>query len=248
MHFLNISLYFYLTNYKAYFTIYESRSKSWTPRTSGSDCLDEKTFPVPARFMWHLKCLYCIVSWSRLVGIQINWLIDQLLSLWKLTLWSLNDLILKLNRPNVGLAGFMTYPKNYYYYLPQFYSFPSYESYGQNCQRIRKWPHWRRMRKIEMMKRILTRSFKRFWTQNTHFFTECLNPWWKVSKNAPKYAQIVRASIILVIVYGIWDLKELFMHQDEFRPETIGWWIVMLIDILIDSMRGFFIASVYCFR
>lgn len=68
-----------------------------------------------------------------------------------------------------------------------------------------------------------------------------------VSKNAPKYAQIVRASIILVIVYGIWDLKELFMHQDEFRPETIGWWIVMLIDILIDSMRGFFIASVYCF-
>jgi len=37
------------------------------------------------------------------------------------------------------------------------------------------------------------------------------------------------------------------MHQDEFRPETIGWWIVMLIDILIDSMRGFFIASVYCF-
>ena len=38
------------------------------------------------------------------------------------------------------------------------------------------------------------------------------------------------------------------MHQDEFRPETIGWWIVMLIDILIDSMRGFFIASVYCFR
>merc|ERR1719259_532040 len=67
------------------------------------------------------------------------------------------------------------------------------------------------------------------------------------SKNAPKYAQIVRASIILVIVYGIWDLKELFMHQDEFRPETIGWWIVMLIDILIDSMRGFFIASVYCF-
>ena len=166
----------------------------------------------------------------------------------KLTFWSLNDLILKLNRPNVGLAGFMTYPKNYYYYLPQFYSFPSYESYGQNCQRIRKWPHWRRMRKIEMMKRILTRSFKRFWTQNTHFFTECLNPWWKVSKNAPKYAQIVRASIILVIVYGIWDLKELFMHQDEFRPETIGWWIVMLIDILIDSMRGFFIASVYCFR
>ena len=165
----------------------------------------------------------------------------------KLTFWSLNDLILKLNRPNVGLAGFMTYPKNYYYYLPQFYSFPSYESYGQNCQRIRKWPHWRRMRKIEMMKRILTRSFKRFWTQ-THFFTECLNPWWKVSKNAPKYAQIVRASIILVIVYGIWDLKELFMHQDEFRPETIGWWIVMLIDILIDSMRGFFIASVYCFR
>ena len=166
----------------------------------------------------------------------------------KLTFWSLNDLIFKLNRPNVGLAGFMTYPKNYYYYLPQFYSFPSYESYGQNCQRIRKWPHWRRMRKIEMMKRILTRSFKRFWTQNTHFFTECLNPWWKVSKNAPKYAQIVRASIILVIVYGIWDLKELFMHQDEFRPETIGWWIVMLIDILIDSMRGFFIASVYCFR
>lgn len=51
----------------------------------------------------------------------------------------------------------------------------------------------------------------------------------------------------MVIVYGIWDLKELFMHQDEFRPETIGWWIVMLIDILIDSMRGFFIASVYCF-
>ena len=87
----------------------------------------------------------------------------------KLTFWSLNDLILKLNRPNVGLAGFMTYPKNYYYYLPQFYSFPSYESYGQNCQRIRKWPHWRRMRKIEMMKRILTRSFKRFWTR-THIF------------------------------------------------------------------------------
>ena len=69
-----------------------------------------------------------------------------------------------------------------------------------------------------------------------------------VSRNAPKYAQIVRASIILLVVYGIWDLKELFMHQDEFRPETTGWWIVMLIDILIDSMRGFFIASVYCFR
>jgi len=68
-----------------------------------------------------------------------------------------------------------------------------------------------------------------------------------VSRNAPKYAQIVRASIILLVVYGIWDLKELFMHQDEFRPETTGWWIVMLIDILIDSMRGFFIASVYCF-
>ena len=130
--------------------------------------------------MWHLKCLYCIVSWSRLVGIQINWLIDQLLSLWKLTLWSLNDLILKLNRPNVGLAGFMTYPKNYYYYLPQFYSFPSYESYGQNCQRIRKWPHWRRMRKIEMMKRILTRSFKRFWT-GTHNFSQ--NVWIRGEKS-----------------------------------------------------------------
>jgi len=68
-----------------------------------------------------------------------------------------------------------------------------------------------------------------------------------VSRNLPRFTQIVRASIILVIVYGIWDLKELFLHQDEFLPETTGWWIVMLIDILIDSMRGFFIASVYCF-
>jgi len=49
-------------------------------------------------------------------------------------------------------------------------------------------------------------------------------------------------------VYGIWDLKELFLHQDEYLPETTGWWIIMLVDILIDSMRGFFIASVYCFR
>ena len=69
-----------------------------------------------------------------------------------------------------------------------------------------------------------------------------------MSRNLPKFTQIVRASIILVIVYGIWDLKELFLHQDEFLPESTGWWIVMLIDILIDSMRGFFIASVYCFR
>jgi len=69
----------------------------------------------------------------------------------------------------------------------------------------------------------------------------------EVSRNLPKFTQIVRASIILVIVYGIWDLKELFLHQDEFLPESTGWWIVMLIDILIDSMRGFFIASVYCF-
>lgn len=69
----------------------------------------------------------------------------------------------------------------------------------------------------------------------------------EVSRNLPKFTQIVRASIILVIVYGIWDLKELFLHQDEFLPETTGWWIVMLVDILIDSMRGFFIASVYCF-
>ena len=69
-----------------------------------------------------------------------------------------------------------------------------------------------------------------------------------VTGNLPKLTQIVRASIILVIVYGIWDFKELFLHQDEFSPETLGWWIVMLIDILIDSIRGFFIASVYCFR
>ncbi|CAG5109854.1 Oidioi.mRNA.OKI2018_I69.chr2.g4333.t1.cds [Oikopleura dioica] len=68
-----------------------------------------------------------------------------------------------------------------------------------------------------------------------------------VTGNLPKLTQIVRASIILVIVYGIWDFKELFLHQDEFSPETLGWWIVMLIDILIDSIRGFFIASVYCF-
>ena len=74
------------------------------------------------------------------------------------TLWLLIDRILKLNRPNVGLAGFMTCPKNYYYYLPQFYFSPSYESYGRNCPRIRKWQHWRQMRKTEMMKRILTRS------------------------------------------------------------------------------------------
>lgn len=69
----------------------------------------------------------------------------------------------------------------------------------------------------------------------------------EVSRNLPKFTQIVRASIILVIVYGIWDLKELFLHQDEYSPETVVWWIVMLVDILIDSMRGFFIASVYCF-
>lgn len=56
----------------------------------------------------------------------------------------------------------------------------------------------------------------------------------KASGNIPKLTQIVRASIILVIVYGIWDFKELFLHQDEFTPETLGWWIVMLIDILID--------------
>lgn len=68
-----------------------------------------------------------------------------------------------------------------------------------------------------------------------------------IDGNIPKLTQIVRASIILVIVYGIWDFKELFLHQDEFSPETLGWWIVMLIDILIDSIRGFFIASVYCF-
>ena len=56
----------------------------------------------------------------------------------------------------------------------------------------------------------------------------------EASGNIPKLTQIVRASIILVIVYGIWDFKELFLHQDEFSPETLGWWIVMLIDILID--------------
>ena len=61
------------------------------------------------------------------------------------------------------------YPKNYYCYLPQFYSFPSYESYGQNCPRIKKWPHSQQMRKIEMMKRILTRSLEYFSFKYSHF-------------------------------------------------------------------------------
>ena len=133
---------------------------SWTPMTSGSDWVTPNAKNALSSGPFHVTFEMSILN-SLMVAICRY---TNKLTYWSIlifltfTLWSLNDLILKLNRPNVGLAGFMTYPKNYYCCLPQFYSSLCYESYGRNCPRIRKWQHWRQMHKIEMMKRILTRS------------------------------------------------------------------------------------------
>jgi len=60
--------------------------------------------------------------------------------------------------------------------------------------------------------------------------------------------QLGRAIVMLALVFGLWDLKELFLRQEDLSLESFAWWIFMFVEVVIDSMRGYYIVNLFCLR
>lgn len=60
--------------------------------------------------------------------------------------------------------------------------------------------------------------------------------------------QFWRATVMLMLVYGVWDLKELFVREEDLTPLSIAWWFYMYTEVGVDSLRGYFIVLLFCLR